>query len=98
MHAMISLWTPPSERSRVGAIIYSGAPLGTVLALPFSAFICEKLGWQSVYYILSLIGVVWVGLWMLFAANEPKECKWMKDVEKAYIVAQVGMRDESRVS
>ena len=36
MHAMLSKWAPPNERSGLSGWVYSGASLGTVLSMPTS--------------------------------------------------------------
>ena len=36
MHAMLAVWVPPQERSRLAGLIYGGAQAGTVLSLPIS--------------------------------------------------------------
>ncbi|CAB1343611.1 unnamed protein product [Coregonus sp. 'balchen'] len=51
MHAMWAFWAPPMERSRLLTIAYTGAQLGTVVALPLSAQICFYLDWTWVFYI-----------------------------------------------
>jgi hypothetical protein len=35
MHAMLSKWAPPHERSRLGSIVYSGCYLGILITLAF---------------------------------------------------------------
>ncbi|RXN23420.1 sialin [Labeo rohita] len=51
MHAMWASWAPPLERSRLLTISYTGAQLGTVVALPLSGQICFYLDWTYVFYI-----------------------------------------------
>eukprot|EP00911_Craspedida_sp_UC1_P001061 UC1_evm1s797 len=41
MHAIWSVWAPPLERSKLAAIGYSGAYLGTVIALPISGILAS---------------------------------------------------------
>ena len=36
MHAMLSRWAPPAERTSLGGIIYCGASMGTVIAMPLT--------------------------------------------------------------
>lgn len=39
MHAMWARWAPPLERSKLATFCYSGAFLGTVVALPISGIL-----------------------------------------------------------
>merc|ERR1719282_1228425 len=41
MHAMIVVWVPPQERSRLAGLIYGGAQFGTVVSLPISGYLCD---------------------------------------------------------
>ena len=42
MHAMLAVWVPPAERSRMAGLVYSGAQAGTVLSLPISGLRSEE--------------------------------------------------------
>lgn len=51
MHAMWAEWAPPMERTKLLVMSYSGASFGTVIALPLSGYLCDNLGWPSVFYL-----------------------------------------------
>ena len=58
IHAFWSRWAPPLERSKLTTLSYSGAYLGTVMALLASGPLCaSSLGWPSVFYVFGGIGV-----------------------------------------
>ncbi|KAL7672989.1 hypothetical protein ACOME3_007864 [Neoechinorhynchus agilis] len=51
---LLSEWAPAQERSQLIAISNSGAQLGTIVALPLSAVLCEQSfldGWPLVFYV-----------------------------------------------
>jgi len=90
MHAMIAVWVPPDERSRVAGIVYSGAQAGTVLSLPLSGYLCDRLGWESVFYLFGTLGVVWWVAWCYLVYDTPSTHPTIHPAEKDYIVASLG--------
>ncbi|CAD5119812.1 DgyrCDS8396 [Dimorphilus gyrociliatus] len=74
MHALLSKWAPPMERSQLGSFIYSGAQLGTVISLPISGILCQSTflgGWPSVFYIFGTVGLIWFIAWIVFVYDSP---------------------------
>ncbi|TRY97193.1 hypothetical protein DNTS_015798 [Danionella cerebrum] len=85
MHAMWASWAPPLERSRLLTISYTGAQLGTVVALPLSGQICFYLDWTYVFYIFGAVGLLWFFLWIGFVSSSPSTHKRITEAEKNYI-------------
>jgi len=90
MHAMLAVWVPPHERSRLAGLVYSGAQLGTVLSLPISGYLCDKLGWESVFYVFGIIGVVWWVGWCYLVYDTPSTHPTIHPAERRYIVDSLG--------
>ncbi|XP_056327550.1 sialin isoform X2 [Danio aesculapii] len=89
MHAMWASWAPPLERSRLLTISYTGAQLGTVVALPLSGQICFYLDWTYVFYIFGAVGLLWFFLWICFVSNSPSSHKRITEAEKTYIMSSL---------
>ncbi|KAK6328723.1 hypothetical protein J4Q44_G00007010 [Coregonus suidteri] len=87
MHAMWASWAPPMERSRLLTIAYTGAQLGTVVALPLSGQICFYLDWTWVFYIFGIVGIVWFILWALLVSNTPSTHPRISEQERLYITS-----------
>lgn len=52
MHAMLGAWLPKYERSLLCTIVYSGAQMGTVVAMPLSGILASsRWGWPAVFYL-----------------------------------------------
>lgn len=51
IHAVWARWAPPMERSKLATLAFSGSYVGTVVALPLSAFIAKHVGWPYVFYV-----------------------------------------------
>ncbi|CAL8258872.1 unnamed protein product [Lota lota] len=89
MYAMWAAWAPPLERSRLLTISFTGAQLGTVIALPLSGEICYYLGWTWIFYIFGMVGVVWFVLWSLLVFNSPEDHPRISEREKHYICSSL---------
>ncbi|EGD78838.1 hypothetical protein PTSG_01814 [Salpingoeca rosetta] len=92
MHAMWAKWAPPAERSQLATIAYSGAFLGTVVALPASGALADSNflgGWPSVFYVFGAIGCVWFVFWMLLIADSPAKHKRISAEERDYIMGSI---------
>ncbi len=87
MHAMLSHWAPKDERSRLGCVVYTGATLGTVSALPLTAVIANAWGWEVVFYAFGGVGLAWCVLWFVFVDDAPETSRWMSRGEKDYLRA-----------
>ncbi|XP_028844899.1 sialin [Denticeps clupeoides] len=89
MHAMWASWAPPLERSRLLTISYTGAQLGTVVALPLSSQICFYLDWTYVFYVFGAVGLLWFVLWALLVSSTPETHPRISEKEKLYIITSL---------
>lgn len=71
--ALFSVWVPAGERSRATAILLSGAPLGTVIALLTTGWLVENYGWHSAFYMFGSIGIIWAIFWFRYTVERPKD-------------------------
>jgi len=90
MHAMLAVWVPPHERSRTAGLVYSGAQAGTVLSLPLSGYLCDRLGWESVFYLFGTLGVVWWVMWWYLVYDSPSAHPTIHPAERRYIMDSLG--------
>lgn len=84
-HTMVAKWAPPHERAR---FIWSllGGTFGTILTYPMIAAIAENINWESGWYIPSLLMLVWICVWAVFAYDSPAEHPGITAEEKNYIL------------
>lgn len=82
-------WAPPNERASLAAFSFSGAQFGTIISLPISGIICEKLGWPIMFYIFGSVSCIWVVIWFIVAQNSPAEYKSMEPLELEYITSEL---------
>ena len=79
MHAMLAEWSPPLERSRLSTYVYSGATIGTVISMSVTGEICERLGWESVFYIFGGMGIIWFIFWSFLAYEDPSRYCYLRN-------------------
>lgn len=60
---MIGRWVPRAQRSRAVSLFSSGLSIGTVIALPLTAWIVRTWGWPMSFYAFGALGVVWAIAW-----------------------------------
>jgi len=90
MHAMLSQWAPPLERSRLATVAYSGCGVGTVVSMATAGVICQTLGWEAVFYITGLCGVVWFVFWTCLIYDTPSQHPFITLAERDLIEVSLG--------
>lgn len=96
IHAVWSKWAPPLERSRLATIAFSGCFVGTVIGMPSCAYLAAALGWQSVFYVCGVSGVIWFVFWILFVAGSPEQDPRITPEELEYIQKSIRNVSEER--
>ncbi|XP_061787380.1 sialin isoform X2 [Nerophis lumbriciformis] len=90
MMAMWARWAPPLERSRLITISGSGSNFGAFLAMPLTGYLCQALGWPSVFYLCGGAGCLWAVLWFMFVSDDPRTHRRISKEERDYIVDSIG--------
>jgi ACS family sodium-dependent inorganic phosphate cotransporter len=85
IHSIASRWTPASERARAISLHLSGTALGTIIALLASPPIIIAFGWEAVFYISGLVGLLWLAMWWWKAADWPENSRGVSAAEMATI-------------
>lgn len=82
----LAMWSPPEERNRLGAFSYTGTDCGTVLAMFISGMIAKgAMGWPGISYVSGSLCAAWCFLWLIFAANNATESRFIGEEECKYI-------------
>lgn len=85
-HVLVANWIPPAERTMITSIIYSGASLGTVVFMLVSGLIAGGINWEAVFYIEGSVCIIWLVLWVILIADNPKIQSMITEEERKYIV------------
>ena len=98
MHALLSCWIPPMERTRAVTFVYAGTQLGTVIGMSLSGVLCDHGfagGWPSVFYVFGAAGCVWSFAWFLLCHNSPSTHPRISVAERQYIQKSMESREAS---
>ncbi|MGD0525381.1 MAG: MFS transporter [Polyangiaceae bacterium] len=60
----MSRMLPPADRSRGFGMVFTGSSIGGMLAPPLASFLYDLAGWRVAFLGTSLIGLLWVPLWL----------------------------------
>jgi len=82
----VAEWFPAKERGLAGGVFNIGASVGSMLAPPLVAWAILNYNWQSAFVITGALGLVWVGLWLLFY-DGPATHTGLSDEERRYILS-----------
>lgn len=85
IHAVWARWAPPLERSKLATLAFSGSYVGTVVALPVSGILAQKVGWPFVFYVFGTAGLVWFAVWSKVVKKAPEDDKNISPQELKYI-------------
>lgn len=87
MHQISGAWYPLQERSRLVALVSSGADLGTITALIVSPAILEASGWQRIFIVFGVLSFIWVAVFLVFGVSNPERDPTISRAEKDFILA-----------
>ena len=86
---MTARWIPPTERSKFVSNMMASS-LGAAITMPICGFLIASLGWESVFYVTSVIGLVWSVAWFLLIFDTPAEHPRISIEERRYIEQAIG--------
>ena len=98
MHALLSRWIPPVERSRRVTFIYGGAQIGIVVGMLLSGVLCDHGfagGWPSAFYVFGTAGCVWCLVWFVLCHDSPSSHPRISVAERHYIEKSLESRETS---
>lgn len=91
------LWVPTEEKTLMIPAIVSGMYIGEIIGFSLSGYLVDSRdnlftlghwiigGWESVFYIFTLIGVLWFPYWVLRAYDTPEVHPYITQEELLYI-------------
>lgn len=85
INTVYAKWSPPLERSRISGFGISGCFTGTVIALLVSGWLSVNFGWQSIFYVFGVVGLIWSAVWLLVVRECPEKDTRMSETERNFI-------------
>lgn len=61
---------PENERARAVTTVFGGLDVGSAIGLLLCGPLIHWFGWQSVFYLFALLGLLWCCLWPLFKPEQ----------------------------
>ncbi|XP_034942649.1 sialin-like isoform X2 [Chelonus insularis] len=85
MHHMTAQWIPSVERSKFVSS-YFGSSVGAAVTYPLCALVINSFGWESAFYVTSLIAFIWYLFWIFLVYDSPSVHPRISKHEKQYIL------------
>ncbi|SDH24326.1 Sugar phosphate permease [Alteribacillus persepolensis] len=83
---VISNWTSPKEYSSAYGLAFSGVYLGPAIGAPIIGWMVATFGWRSPFYVLGVLGFLWIIGWKAWFTNKPEESSIMQEEEKRWLM------------
>ena len=85
MTSMIAKWVPKKESGVAQGVSLIGVAAGLAITMPLAAWVINTWGWQKVFYAFSILGPIWVLIWIKFGYQSPAEDPNISSAELNYI-------------
>ncbi len=85
MLSTMNRWFPAQEKGTAVGLFLAAAKFGPVIVPPLGALIIATLGWQYVFFICALPGLVFAVLWYFLVVDEPARSRFVSPAEAAHI-------------
>ncbi|XP_054287826.1 putative inorganic phosphate cotransporter [Macrosteles quadrilineatus] len=87
LNLLLAKWVPPSEKSRLGSLVYAGENIGFILSMALSGFILgQSQGqWPLMFYVYGGAGIVWTLVWLIFGYDDPSSSPFITENERIYL-------------
>lgn len=86
---MTARWIPLTERSKFVSNMMASS-LGAAITMPICGFLIDSLGWESVFYVTGVIGIIWSVAWFLLVFDSPSQHPRISMEERRYIEDSIG--------
>ncbi|XP_018365250.1 PREDICTED: sialin [Trachymyrmex cornetzi] len=92
---MTARWIPPTERSKFVSHMMASS-LGAALTMLMCGFLIASLGWESVFYVTGVIGIIWSVAWFLLVFDSPSQHPRISAEERHAIESAIGTTTTSK--
>ena len=82
---VVSRWFPQKETARSFSFIFTGQSLGSAIAPLIIIPLAAAFGWRVPFFVIGLMGIVWVLVCVAWFKNNPAESKGISEEEKNLI-------------
>ena len=89
LHAMTPRWIPVKERNSFIARSMFGGVFGLIITFPLCGILIDVAGWESAYYVIGTITIVWFIFWQFLVFDTPSQHPRISQEEFDYINSQL---------
>ena len=89
-------WLPVSQRAFGQGFQHAGSRFGAAVAPLIVMFLIARFSWQSVFYILGLVGILWAAVWYRYYRDDPHDHAQVNEAELQVI--GVAPRVQARIA
>lgn len=89
---IVAAWFPTAERGTASAVFNSAQYFATALFAPLMGWIVYSFGWEHVFVVMGVLGIIFSGIWMKTIYN-PKDHPRANAAEIAHIEKNGGLVD-----
>ena len=87
-----AIWFPTKERAFAQGLFNSGAAIGGIISIPLIGFLSVYFGWQAIFVVIGLVGLLWLVPWLIMVKAPPQSHPWITEDEREYILS--GQKNE----
>lgn len=84
-------WFGDNEKGRAASALLAGSYFGPVIAPLITVAIYQIFGWEAVFYIFGLVGLLMALLWLVIAKDMPEQHRLVNAAEKQLIADNRGL-------
>jgi ACS family glucarate transporter-like MFS transporter len=92
---IVAAWFPTRERGTASAIFNAAQYFATVLFAPITGWLTNTYGWQYVFWVMGILGILLTLLWLKSIYN-PREHPLVNQAELQYVEQGGGLIDMDR--
>ncbi|HEY1789265.1 MAG TPA: MFS transporter [Verrucomicrobiae bacterium] len=92
LNRLVTIWFPSHERAGAIGCYTSGQYVGLAFLTPILVLAQNNLGWQFVFILTGILGLVWAGIWF-WRYHGPTESLEINSAEIRFIQADGGLAD-----
>jgi sugar phosphate permease len=90
---LIRKWFTRAERARANTMFLISIPLSSVIANPISGLVLAHFGWQMMFVVEALPGLLWALVWIWAITERPQDARWLDRSERERLVAALAAEE-----
>jgi len=81
LNRVVGDWLPSKERAKALGNALVAVPLALMVGGPIVSKLATSVGWQGMFVVLGLLGIIWVPIWFVLYKDFPETAKQVNNAE-----------------